>query len=114
MALIYKIASAELWRDAEEKGSFVGAPIDLTDGFIHFSTAEQLRETVALHFKGQDGLIVAAIDPEKLQVPLAWETSRGGALFPHLYAALPMSAVAWVKPLPMLADGSHDFSGIDL
>ncbi len=114
MALIYKIASATLWREAESQGTFVGAAIDIADGFIHFSTVEQLRETVALHFKGQDDLIVAAIDPEKLPVPLAWEASRGGALFPHLYAALPMTAVAWAKPLPMLADGSHDFEGFDL
>jgi uncharacterized protein (DUF952 family) len=114
MSLIYKIATATLWHGAEQQGTFTGAPIDIADGFIHFSTADQVRETVALHFKGQDDLIVAAIETEKLPVPLAWEASRGGALFPHLYATLPMSAVAWVKPLPMNADGSHDFAGIEL
>ncbi len=114
MPLIYKIASTELWREAESQGSFKGAPIDLADGFIHFSTGEQARETVALHFKGHDDLVIAAIDPEKLAHSLKWEPSRGGALFPHLYGALPLDAVLWVKPLPMNADGSHDFTGIDL
>jgi uncharacterized protein (DUF952 family) len=114
MTLIYKVATATLWREAEAQGRFTGAPIDLADGFIHFSTSEQTRETVALHFKGQDELVIAAIDTEKLKEPIKWEASRGGALFPHLYAALPLDAVAWVKPLPMLADGSHDFTGIDL
>jgi uncharacterized protein (DUF952 family) len=114
MPLIYKIADAKLWYEAEAQGHFTGAPIDLSDGFIHFSTAEQTRETVNLHFKGRDDLVIAAIDTEKLKQPLKWEASRGGALFPHLYAALPMDAVSWVKPLPMNADGSHDFAGIDL
>jgi uncharacterized protein (DUF952 family) len=114
MSFIYKIASAKLWREAESQGQFTGAPIDIADGFIHFSTAEQTRETVALHFKGQDDLVIAAIDVEKLKDPIKWEPSRGGALFPHLYAALPLNAVAWVKPLPMKADGTHDFTGIDL
>jgi len=114
MTNIYKIATATLWHEAEAHGSFKGAPIDIADGFIHFSTAEQARETVALHFKGQDDLVIAAIDTEKLAQDLKWEASRGGALFPHLYATLPMGAVAWVKPLPMKADGSHDFTGIDL
>jgi uncharacterized protein (DUF952 family) len=114
LALIYKIASAKLWREAEQHGSFTGALIDLADGFIHFSTAEQTRETVALHFKGQDDLVIAAVDTEKLKEPIKWEPSRGGALFPHLYAVLPLDAVAWVKPLLMKADGTHDFTGIDL
>jgi len=114
MSFIYKIASAKLWREAESRGQFTGASIDLADGFIHFSTAGQTRETVALHFKGQDDLVIAAIDTDKLKEPLKWEPSRGGALFPHLYAVLPLDAVAWVKPLPMKADGSHDFTGIDL
>jgi uncharacterized protein (DUF952 family) len=114
MPLIYKIASATLWRLAENHGRFSGAPIDIDDGFIHFSTAEQVRETVALHFQGQDDLVIAAIDPEKLKDDLRWEPSRGGTLFPHLYAVMPMEAVVWVKPLPMKLDGSHDFTGIDL
>jgi uncharacterized protein (DUF952 family) len=114
MPFIYKIATAELWREAESRGLFTGAPIDLQDGFIHFSTAEQARETVALHFKGQDDLVIAAIETDKLPVPLAWEASRGGALFPHLFAALPIGAVVWVKPLPMKPDGSHDFTGLAL
>jgi uncharacterized protein (DUF952 family) len=112
--LIYKIASATLWREAEQQGRFTGAPIDLADGFIHFSTAEQAHETVALHFKGQDDLVIAAIDTGKLKDELRWEVSRAGALFPHLYAALPLDAVVWVKPLPMKPNGTHDFTGIDL
>ncbi len=114
MRLIYKIATASLWSEAERFGSFKGAPIDLNDGYIHFSTAEQAHETVALHFKGLDDLVIAAIDPEKLKDNLKWEPSRGGALFPHLYASLPLDAVVWVKPLPMKPDGSHDFSDLPL
>lgn len=81
MSPIYKIATASLWREAESQGRFTGAPIDLKDGYIHFSTAGQARETVALHFKGQDDLVIAAIDTETLKEHLKWEASRGGALF---------------------------------
>jgi uncharacterized protein (DUF952 family) len=105
MPLIYKIVPANLWREAAAKGAFAGSPVDLADGFIHFSTAEQARETAAKHFAGQDDLWLAAIDPAKLGDVLRHEASRGGALFPHLYAPLPMSAVAWVKPLPLGPDG---------
>jgi len=111
---IYKISTASLWREAEAKGAFIGAPIDLKDGYIHFSTAEQAQETVALHFKGQDDLVIVAVATEPLQDALKWEASRGGQLFPHLYKELPLSAVQWVKPLPMKQDGSHDFSGLSL
>jgi len=114
MPLIYKIATAALWHEAEAKGAFTGAPIDLKDGYIHFSTAEQAQETVALHFKGQDDLVIVAVSTEPLQDALKWEASRGGQLFPHLYKDLPLAAVQWVKPLRMKADGSHDFSGLPL
>lgn len=107
--LIYKICPAALWREAEAAGQFDGAPVDLADGFIHFSTAEQVVETAERHFAGQDGLLLIALDQANLGAALKYEPSRGGALFPHLYAPLPMSAVAWVKPLPLGSDGKHVF-----
>ena len=108
-ALIYKICPQNLWREAEQAGVFHGAPVDLADGYIHFSTAGQAVETAARHFAGQDDLVLAAIDADALGDALRWEPSRGGALFPHLYAPLPMSAIRWVKPLPLGADGRHVF-----
>lgn len=107
--LIYKIAPRPLWQEAEAAGMFRGAPVDLADGFIHFSDATQLRETAARHFAGQQDLVLAAIDADALGAALRWEPSRGGALFPHLYGTLPMAAVLWAKPLPLAADGTHDF-----
>ena len=105
---IYKIAPEALWREAEKNGRFTGAPIDIADGFIHFSTADQVRETAAKHFAGQTGLLLIAIDATRLGDALKYEVSRGGALFPHLYAPLALGAVAWVRPLPLGADGRHD------
>lgn len=108
-SVIYKIVSAAAWTDAQAAGRFDGAPVDLRDGFIHFSTAAQVVETAAKHFAGVDGLVLAAFDPATLGPKLLWEPSRGGALFPHLYAALNPSLALWVKPLPLSADGSHAF-----
>lgn len=107
--LIFKIVPEALWREAEAKGVFAGAAIDLTDGYIHFSTAQQAQETAAKHFIGQTDLLLAAIDADKLGSALKYEVSRGGALFPHLYEPLEFSAVIWVKPLPLDADGHHIF-----
>ena len=107
--LIYKILSAAEWREAERAGAFKGAGIDLKDGFIHFSTAEQAAETAAMHFAGQAGLVLVAADAEKLGPALRWEVSRGGQLFPHLYAVLAARDVIWVKPLPLDANGMHSF-----
>lgn len=109
MALIYKIAPRALWSQAEAAGVFAGAPIDLADGYIHFSTATQAVETAAKHFAGQSDLVLAAIDADALGEKLRWEPSRGGQLFPHLYAQLLLSAVVWVKDLPLGADGLHHF-----
>ncbi len=109
MTLIYKIVPAKLWCEAEARGTFQGAPVDLADGFIHFSTATQARETAEKHFAGQSDLLLAAIDPAKLGEALRYEPSRGDALFPHLYAPLPFTAVAWVKPLPLGENGRHIF-----
>ena len=106
---IYKLCPRSLWRQAEAEGRFGGAPIDLADGYIHFSSREQVRETAARYFAGVWDLLLIAVDPEPLGDKLRWEPSRGGALFPHLYGSLPLSAVTSVKPLPLNADGSHDF-----
>ena len=111
-ATIYKIAPAALWREAERAGFFAGAPVDLADGFIHFSTAAQVRETAARHFAGQNDLVLAAIDPVPLGAALRYEPSRGGGLFPHLYGPLPMTAVRWVKPLPSGPQG-HAFPEVE-
>lgn len=109
MHIIYKISPAFLWREAEKAGFFVGAPIDIRDGYIHFSTAEQVRETARRHFAGQDDLLLIAVAADSLGDALRYEPSRGGDLFPHLYAPLPLSAVRWVRPLTLGADGQHDF-----
>lgn len=111
MTLIYKIVSAPEWRAAEAIGVFTGSAVDLADGFIHFSSAEQAEETAARHFAGQADLLLVAVEAERLGVALKWEASRGGALFPHLYAPLPLSSVTGVAPLP-LRSGRHDFGGL--
>jgi uncharacterized protein (DUF952 family) len=104
---IYKICPEALWREAEAVGFFEGAAIDISDGYIHFSTAAQVTETAAKHFAGQAGLLLVAIDAGKLGDALKYEPSRGGALFPHLYAPLSLDAVAWVKLMPLGPDGRH-------
>ncbi len=109
MTTIYKISPRDAWQQAESAGRFTGAPVDLADGFIHFSTADQVRETAAKHFAGAANLVLVAVDGAALGAALVFEPSRGGALFPHLYADLPMSAVSWVKPLPLGTDGAHLF-----
>ena len=109
MTLIYKICSEALWREAERVGVFAGAAIDLDDGYIHFSTAAQARETAARHFAGQGDLVLVAIAAEALGDSLRWEPSRGGDLFPHLYGPLRLDAVRWVRPLPPGPDGRHVF-----
>ncbi len=106
--LIYKIFRGPEWQSLAQEGSTLGAPIDLTDGYIHFSTATQAAETAAKHFAGATGLVLAAIDTDLLGEDLVWEPSRGGALFPHLYRALSLTEVAWHAPLP-LVDGAHQF-----
>ncbi|MGI2032671.1 DUF952 domain-containing protein [Rhizobium panacihumi] len=110
--VIYKIVTEDLWLDAKGKGVFDGAPIDLADGYIHFSTAAQAQETADKHFAGQTSLLLLAVDADQLGEKLVWEPSRGGALFPHLYAPLPLKAVLWEKPLTIGADGRHLFPEI--
>jgi uncharacterized protein (DUF952 family) len=111
--IIYKIVAEPLWREAERNGRFTGAPIDVSDGFIHFSTAGQAKETAAKHFAGQTGLLLVAIDGVKLGDALKYEVSRGGALFPHLYGPLDLNAVVWVQPLPLGTDGLHQFPTLE-
>ena len=112
MTRIYKIAPKALWDEAVVGGEFTGAPVDLADGFIHFSTAEQTRETAAKHFAGQSDLVLAVIEAERLGDKLKWEPSRGGALFPHLYRTLAMDEVLSVCALPLKEDGQHDFGDL--
>jgi uncharacterized protein (DUF952 family) len=94
---IYKICERTSWRLVEQSGSYRGSAADARDGFIHFSTAAQLAGTYAKHFAGQRELVLVAVDADLLGPALKWEPSRGGDLFPHLYAALPLSAVRWTK-----------------
>lgn len=107
--IIYKIVPAPMWQEAVDRGRFDGAPVDLADGFVHFSTGTQVRETAAKHFAGQDGLLLVALDGDALGESLRYEVSRGGALFPHLYGPLDPSLALSVKPLPLGADGRHVF-----
>jgi uncharacterized protein (DUF952 family) len=93
----YKVLTAQQWAEMERDGSFAGAPVDVADGYIHMSTADQLDETLAKHFAGQRGLVVVEIDLDGFGDALKWEVSRRGALFPHLYAPLPLSAVRGTK-----------------
>lgn len=105
--LIYKIFRASEWRTLEAEGHTLGAPIDLADGFVHFSTAAQAAETATKYFAGVDGLMLLAVEAENC-TEIKWEPSRGGALFPHLYRALRLQDVLWAKPLPCHGEG-HTF-----
>ena len=109
MTIIYKICPAAPWREAEAAGKFRGSPVDIKDGFIHFSTAAQAVETAAKHFAGQSDLLLVRVDASRLGDALKWEPSRGGALFPHLYGDLDLAAVSKVDHLPLGADGLHKF-----
>jgi uncharacterized protein (DUF952 family) len=109
---IYKIATVEQWRTAERTGVFQGAPIDLADGFIHFSTAAQVGETLAKHFAGQRDLLLVVVDADQFGDALRWEVSRGGQHFPHLYAPLPVAAASRVAAIPVDASGAHVLDGL--
>lgn len=107
MQAIYKICPAPAWHEAERAGRYRGSADDARDGFIHFSTADQLAGTLARHYRGQTGLLLIAVDADALGDALRWEPSRGGALFPHLYADLDFAAVKAVHDLPARPDGTH-------
>lgn len=106
--LIYKIFRAPEWAALQAAGESAGAPVDLADGFVHFSTAEQAAETAAKHFAGEGDLVLLALDSDTLGEALKWEPSRGGALFPHLYRDIRMDDILWSVPLPLI-DGAHVF-----
>ena len=107
--LIYHICRCDEWATAEQAGSYAGSSQDVADGFIHFSTAGQVRASAAKHRAGQTGLMLLSVDPVSLRDALKWEPSRGGHLFPHLYGLLPVSAVQWADALDLDADGVHQF-----
>ena len=109
MPIIYKILPAPLWAEAQRNGAFLGSPVDLADGYIHFSTAAQAAETAAKNFAGQRDLFLLHVDADTLGDALKWEPSRGGALFPHLYAKLDVQHVKRADALPLGADGRHVF-----
>lgn len=103
--LIYKILTADQWADLQARGETAGAPVDIADGFVHFSTAEQASETAARHFAGQEGLWLLAYDADALGAALKWEESRGSALFPHLYGPLRLADIVWAEAMPLGPDG---------
>ena len=97
--LIYKILRAQEWAEFNARFTLHGVPVDISDGFIHFSTAAQLRETARRHFGGETELMVVCVKANRLGSGLVWEASRGNALFPHLYAPLHLSDVLWARPI---------------
>ena len=109
---ILKIFRQTEWDALARDGQTEGAPIDVADGYIHFSTAEQVVETAAKHFAGLDDLVLAGLDAGALGDDLKWEVSRGDALFPHLYRRLMLSDIKWHKPLPLGDDGVHQIPGL--
>ncbi len=113
MSIIYKICERAAWHEAQSAGLYYGSAVDRRDGFIHFSTAAQLAETAAKHFAGQTDLMLVAVDGDALGAALKWEVSRGGALFPHLYGALPAAAVRWARPLPDETGGRREIMELD-
>ena len=104
---VYKILSGAAFAEAEREGRFLGSADDLRDGFIHLSAAHQLAGTLAKHFAGQAGLVLLAVDSSRLDDKLKWEISRGGELFPHLYAPFDLDALLWAEPLRLGQDGRH-------
>lgn len=113
MTSIYHMADAQEWQAACRAGTYAGTVTDRKDGFIHFSSADQVRESAAKHRKGIAGLLLLRVDATKLGSVLKWEPARGGQLFPHLYGPLDPALVDSVVALPLGADGLHIFpSGI--
>ncbi|MBF9031056.1 DUF952 domain-containing protein [Rhodobacterales bacterium HKCCE3408] len=107
---IYKILRAGEWADLQTSGETDGAPVDIADGFVHFSTADQVRETALRHFRGETDLVLLALDADALGPDLKWEPSRGGQMFPHLYGKLRLADVIWHAPLPFEGE-THAFPG---
>ena len=107
--LIFKILAETEWNEARSRGAYLGSDADKRDGFIHFSGEDQVEATAIKWFAGQRGLVLVAVDETALGQDLRWEASRGGALFPHLYGSLPVSAVVWERPLPLDDKGRFQF-----
>ncbi|WP_265500849.1 DUF952 domain-containing protein [Paracoccus beibuensis] len=105
--MIYKILRASEWADLQIAGSSAGAPVDIADGYIHLSTAEQVHGTLSKHFAGKNDVMLLACDADDLAADLKWEPSRGGALFPHLYRVLHLSDIKWSRPIA-LTDAGHE------
>lgn len=105
----YKIVDAAEWRAAVAEGRYEGAPVDLADGYIHMSTQAQLAETARKHFAGWSDLLLLSVDLSRFGDELVWEPSRGGALFPHLYAPLPVAAVTASRAFSVTAEGEMRF-----
>ncbi len=106
---LYKILSQQEWLQVLEAQALAGFGIDLTDGFIHLSSAEQVKETARVYFSGREDLMLVIIDSSSLKASLKWEESRAGALFPHVYGVIPMAAVLAAEMLPLGVDGEHEF-----
>lgn len=113
MTRLYKILGREDWALARAAGVFTGASVDLADGYIHFSTAGQAQETARLHFAGRPDLVLLTVEAEGLGPALKWEPSRGGRLFPHLFAPLPLDQVTAVREIPLGADGVPDLGVLE-
>jgi uncharacterized protein (DUF952 family) len=109
MLFIYKILPQSLWQDAVRDGVFRGSDVDRRDGYIHFSTAAQVKETAEKHFAGQRDLLLVQVSAEALGDKLKWEPSRGGALFPHYYGELDPRIVYRIDMLPLGPGGRHKF-----
>ena len=110
--LIFHMCRRDEWQEAAACGRYPGSTQDRVDGFIHFSTADQIVESARRHRAGQDGLVLLAVDPAAVGPDLRWEPSRDGQLFPHLHGALPVSAIQWVRDLPLGPDGRHVFPSL--
>ena len=108
MQIFYKILPRDVWESACAQGSFAGAGIDLVDGYIHLSTAAQVKETAARHFAGLENLVLVAVPESAVAAHLKWEASRGGAMFPHVYGTIDPARVSWVKDLPWSVT-AHEF-----
>jgi uncharacterized protein (DUF952 family) len=111
---IYRLISHADWQAARAAGAFEGSEHDRRDGFIHFSTASQLRETATKHYAARTDLLLLRVAVTGLTAPLRWEVSRNQELFPHLYGSLPVSAVTDVEPVRLGTDGQHRFDTIRL
>lgn len=109
MPLVYKICTRRAWAEAEHTGAYLGSDLDRADGFIHLSGRDQVEDTARRHFAGQDDLVLVSFDADRLGDALRWEASRGGALFPHVYGALPVELAIQVTPLPRGPGGAHVF-----